>query len=131
MQGIYQRKKNNKYLLPTAVYNHTIWQIRDYKRLKETLAVIPQESPAPPDGMPKAKGAVSDPIYAKMLKIETIRRVTDAIEESLLLIPPEYRKGVWESVTERKRFPDDADRSTYGRYKSKFIYGVATKLNYI
>ena len=128
---MYQRQKNNKYILPTAVYNHTIWQIRDYKRLKEALTLIPQKSPAPPDGMPKAQGYTGDPTYEKVLKMEDIRRVTDAIEEELLLIPPEYRKGVWESIQERKKFPDDADRSTYGRYKSRYVYGVAIRLNYI
>lgn len=131
MTGMYQRTKNNKYILPTAVYNHTIWQIRDYRRLKEALAAIPQESPAPPDGMPKAQGATSDPVYAKVAKMEDIRRVIDAIETELKAIPPEYRKGVWESIQERKRFPNDADRSTYGRYKSKFVFGVAQRLNYI
>lgn len=131
MTGEYQRQKNNRYILPAAVYNHTIWQIRDYKRLRETIALIPQESPAPPDGMPTAQGFTGDPTYQKAEKIEQIRRVTDIIEDELLNIPPEYRRGVWESIVERKRFPDDADRTTYGRYKSKYIYSVAVRLNYI
>ena len=131
MQGIYQRKKNNKYILPTAVYNHTIWQIRDYKRLKTALSLIPQESPAPPDGMPSAQGFTGDPTFEKAAKMEDIRRVTNAIEQELLMVPQEYRKGIWESITERKRFPDDADRTTYGRWKSKYVYGVAKRLNYL
>ena len=131
MRGLYQRKKNNKYILPNAVYNHTIWQIRDYKRLKQALALIPQESPNPPDGMPQAQGFTGDPVYQKVAKMEDIRKVTDAIEQELLQSPKEYRKGVWESITERKRFPDDADRSTYGRYKSKYVYSVAVRLNYL
>mgnify|MGYP003471714059 FL=1 len=129
--AMYQRRKNNKYILPNAVYNHTIWQIRDYKRLKQALALIPQESPAPPDGMPQAQGFTGDPVYQKVAKMEDIRKVTDAIEQELLQIPKEYRQGVWESITERKRFPDDADRSTYGRYKSKYVYSVAVRLNYL
>ena len=128
---MYQRKRNNKYILPTAVYNHTIWQIRDYKRLKEALALIPQESPDPPDGMPKSSGFTSDPVYDKVSRMEDIRRVLDAIEKEMEQIPSEYRRGVWENIQSQKRFPDDADRSTYGRYKSKFVYGVAIRLNYI
>lgn len=131
IKGIYQRQKNNKYILPTAVYNHTIWQIRDYKRLKEALALIPHESPAPPDGMPRSQGFTGDPTFNKVAKMEAISRVTNAIEAELEKIPAEYRKGVWLSIQERRRFPDDADRSTYGRYKSQFVYGVAVKLNYI
>lgn len=129
--GIYQRQKNNRYILPNAVYNHTIWQIRDYRRLKEALELIPHESPDPPDGMPRASGFTSDPTYEKVAKMQAIRMVTDAIEDELLKIPAEYRKGVWESIQDRKRFPDDADRSTYGRYKSKYVYCVANRLNYI
>ena len=128
---MYQRKKNNKYILPAAVYNHTIWQIRDYKRLKETMAMIPQESPAPPDGMPTGQGFTGDPTFRKVAKMEDIRRVTDAIEKALEEIPKEYRKGVWENIQFQKRFPDDADRTTYGRYKSKMVYGVAVRLNYL
>ena len=131
MAGEYQRQKNNKYILPTAVYNHTIWQIRDYRRLKEALAAIPQESPEPLDGMPRGRGGVGDPVYAKAVKMAAIRRVVDAIESELKAIPSEYRRGVWESIQERKRFPNDADRSTYGRYKSKYVYSVAVRLNYI
>ena len=131
MAGEYQRQKNNQYILPTAVYNHTIWQIRDYRRLKEALADIPQESPESPDGMPRGRGGVGDPVYAKAVKMAAIRRVVDAIESELKAIPSEYRRGVWESIQERKRFPNDADRSTYGRYKSKYVYSVAVRLNYI
>lgn len=131
VKGMYQRQKNNRYILPTAVYNHTIWQIRDYKRLKEALALIPHESPLPPDGMPRSQGFTGDPTYNKVVKMEDIRRVTDAIETELERIPSEYRKGVWESIQDRKRFPQDADRTTYGRYKSQFVYGVAVRLNYI
>jgi hypothetical protein len=128
---MYQRQKNNKYILPQAVYNHTIWKIRDYKRLKAAHAAILQESPAPPDGMPRAQGFTGDPTFEKVRKMEDIRRVTDVIEQELKAIPPEYRKGIWDNIQEQKRFPDDADRSTYGRYKSRFVYGVATRLNYV
>lgn len=99
--------------------------------MKTALALIPQESPAPPDGMPTAQGFTGDPTFEKTAKMEDIRRVTDAIEQELLMVPPEYRKGIWESITDRKRFPDDADRTTYGRWKSKYVYGVAKRLNYI
>jgi hypothetical protein len=81
--------------------------------------------------MPQAQGFTGDPVYQKVAKMEDIRKVTDAIEQELLQIPKEYRQGVWESITERKRFPDDADRSTYGRYKSKYVYSVAVRLNYL
>ena len=47
----YQRKKT-KYSLPTAVYHQTLWQIRDYYRLRELRDEILGSSAGPPDGMP-------------------------------------------------------------------------------
>ena len=37
MSRDYQRQRNNKYLLPNTVYHKTIWTIRDYYRVKESL----------------------------------------------------------------------------------------------
>ena len=95
---MYQR--SGKYMLPKAVYNHTVWQIRDYDRLKDL-----------------------DNDYA--------RHVVGAIDECLQGIPEEYRCGVWRNIQYRQRFPDDAGRATYGRYKSKYIHSVAKKLGYV
>ena len=126
----YQRKKG-KYTLPREVYRQTLWQIRDYDRLCQKYAETVTESPAPSDGMPRAKGITSDPTYQKAVKLEHIGRVLAAIEEALALVPPEYRKGVWNSVLYDTPYPFDADRTTYGRWKSKFVYTVAEKLNFI
>lgn len=109
MTGIYQRQRKNKYILPTAVYNHTIWQIRDYRRLKEALVILPPDDEA----------------------VDGIKRITDVIEAGINEVPAEYRRGVWDSIQERKRFPLDADRSTYGRYKAMFVRYVAERLNYV
>lgn len=129
VQGIYQRRKNNKYILPTAVYNKTIWQIRDYHRLKEAQNDIIYQQGAS-DGTPKAS-AVGDPTFNKAVKLEHVRNIVGVIEEALQEIPREYRRGVWDSVQYRSPYPVDADRSTYGRLKSKFVYTVAKRLDYI
>lgn len=129
VKGIYQRWKNNKYILPTAVYNKTIWQIRDYYRLKEAQDDIIYQQGAP-DGTPRAS-TVGDPTYNKALKLEHVRNIVGVIEVALQEIPQEYRRGVWDSVQYRSPYPIDADRSTYGRLKSKFVYTVARRLDYI
>ena len=126
----YQRKRG-KYTLPREVYLQTLWQIRDYHRLKDMYDAVAEESPAPSDGMPRTKGITSDPTYQKAVKLEHIGRVILAIETARDMVPEEYRPGVWASVMYREPYPIDADRTTYGRWKSKFVYTVAEKLNFI
>ena len=126
----YQRRKD-KYILPTAVYHQTLWQIRDYHRLREEYAAVAEERPGPSDGMPRGKGGTSDPTFQKAVKLEQIGRVLSAIDTAKAMIPDEYREGVWRSVMYREPYPIDADRTTYSRWKSKFVYTVAEKLNFI
>lgn len=125
----YQRQ-TGKYILPREVYNQTIWLIRDYNRLKAEAEAILDESPAPADGMPKNPG-VSDPVVAKALKRERIKVKVDAIETEIERVPTEYRSGVWNNIIYRRPFPNDASRSTYGMWKSRFVCGVAVKMDYI
>lgn len=126
----YQRKKNNKYHLPHEVYNATLWTIRDYARLKESAQAILEESPPPPDGQPKA-GGCKGTIELKALKRETYLTKIKAIEKAIEIIPPEYRKGIWDNIMIYKRYPDDAAKSTYGVYKARFIFLVAENLKMI
>lgn len=123
----YQRKKNNKYILPTPLYNQIIWQIRDYYRLKEQYNSIPTEgkSVSDIDGMPHGKVSGDDGMVnmvEKMQRLSTIIKIIDKERDS---IPEEYRQGVWNNIMYRMAYPDDADRTTYARWKSRMIYNVA------
>ena len=129
IKGIYQRQKNNRYILPTAVWNKTIWQIRDYYRLKEARDDIIYQRGAD-DGMPHGSGT-ADPTFRKAEKLARVQDVVKVIEDALEQIPQEYRKGVWDSVQFRSPYPQDADRTTYSRMKARFVYTVARKLDYI
>lgn len=130
MTADYQRKKD-KYILPTAVYHQTLWQIRDYYRLKDLYDSVAEERPGPSDGMPRGRGGTSDPTFQKAVKLQEIGKIIRAIEGSRDQVPEEYRKGVWRSVMFREPFPLDAGRATYGRWKSRFVYGVAVALHFI
>lgn len=127
----YQRKKG-KYVLPTSeLYNLVIWQIRNYYRFKDMAdAIREQKASGMGDGMPH--GSVSpDGVLNKAIRCIEYSNVTDAIDKALNQIPTEYKRGVWNNILYRSAFPMDADRSTYVRYKSKFIYQVAEELNLI
>ena len=114
----YQRQKGNRYILPRTLYHQTVWQIRDYYRLKEQADAILEESPPPPDGQPHGT-SIGDQVAVKAIRL---------IEKEKQMIPKEYRDGVWNNILFGTAYPDDADRSTYGRYKSKFVYSVARGL---
>lgn len=120
----YQRQKNNKYILPRAQYHRTLWLIRDYYRLKEEAEYGIQTTPDPPDGMPRGT-AISDPTADKAIALGRLLDIIHLIERERDAIPEEYRRGVWENVMYGTAYPRDADRSTYGRIKSRFVYGVA------
>ena len=126
-----QSTRNNKYLLPTPVYHQTIWLIRDYARMIEQMNDILLSSPAPADGQPRGSRSyrVSETTI-KVEKRETLRKKTTAIESALKIIPEEYRKPIWDNIQERKPYPLYADRTTYCRWKSRFIYNVAINADY-
>ena len=125
----YQRKKNNKYILPSAVYHQTIWAIRDYYRMKQEANDILTETPSALDGMPHG-GRSADIVTRKAIRREKLINKISAIDAALSDIPREYQKPIWKNIMYGLPFPPYADRSTYGRNKSKFIAGVAERLGF-
>lgn len=103
----YQARKT-KYILPRTVYHQTVWRIRDYYRMKERA-----EETQEPEKRRRYQ--------------EWVEKVDDALQR----LPEEYRRAVWENIQHGQAFPLDADRSTYGRYKSKFIFFVAERFDLI
>jgi hypothetical protein len=126
----YQRKKNNKYVLPASVYNQTIWLIRDYQRMKDEAESLLTQSAAVNDGMPHGSPSPNG-VVNRVIQRDKYLEKCKAIEEAFASIPPEYRQGVSDSILYRTRYPDNADRSTYARHKSRVIYLVAFKLGMI
>lgn len=126
----YQPEKHNEYYLDKTLYRSTLAVIRDYDRLRMEYKAILEESPAPPDGMPRGT-KVSDPTGRTAIRREEISKKLDAVEEAIKVVPKEYRLGVWNAIVNYSRYPRDADKSTYWRYKAKFVYHVAKNLYWI
>jgi hypothetical protein len=124
----YQREKNNKYKLPTALYNQTIWQIRDYYRLMDEYEsiIVESRSPSDMDGMPHGQPS-KDGMDRKIIKMENISKIVGIIREEKEAIPEEYRQAVWNNILYRTGYPNSADRTTYARWKSRMIYNVAKR----
>lgn len=123
----YQRKKNNKYILPTAVYHQTLWIIRDYYRMKEEANAILTESSSALDGMPHGDRS-EDVVTKKAIRREKLVAKISAIDAALSDIPPEYRMPIWKNILYGTPYPTYADRTTYGRNKSRFVSRVAERL---
>lgn len=123
----YQPKKN-KYILPNALYNQILWQIRDYYRIKDEYNSIPEEmkSPSDNDGLPHGSPSF-DGMDKKIIRMDRLRAWIEVIEVERNEIPIEYRSGVWDHIMYRKPYPDVADRSTFSRYKSRLIYNIAVR----
>ena len=127
MSKDYHPKRNNsKYLLPAPVYFKVIWEIRDYYRMKDMADAILEESPPPSDGMPHGTPS-PDGVYNKASRRMYITMILDIIDDELVSIPKEYRRGVWNNIMYKTSFPKDANRGTYSRYKSRMIYNIAQR----
>ena len=122
--------KHTRDIRPHAVYMKTIYQIRDYYRLKENLEDIIDEHPDPrqPHVSGTRKGSV---VEAKAKRREKDKAIVDGIDKALQTLPKEYRHGVWQAVMYNSSYPDDAARRTYSRHKARFIIMVARNLGFI
>lgn len=130
MGKIYQPARHG-HILPTCLYNQTIWAIRSADQLRTELATIglPSSPAGRLDGMPRGTGT-GDPTYKAATRRAEADRIISAVDEALEEIPAEYRRGVYENVVKRWQFPRDAARSTYSRHKQMFVYSVARNLDW-
>ena len=103
------------------------------------------ESPAPPDGMPRASGT-SDPTFSKASVLATVNTKIEAIEQTISSLRGKYADtytgepfDAYESFLDyavfcyyRSRPERDAAPSykTWRRYRAEFIWNVAKKLNF-
>lgn len=122
----YQSRYNS---LPHNRYMQVIYLVRDYDGMKAEYNALIDESPDPPDGMPRGTG-VSDPTGSKAVRLEELGRRIHAVDAGLGLIPEEYRKSVWNNVV--YRIPYDTRYTSYrtfGYWKHKMIMRIASELH--
>ena len=125
----YYAPKKGKYILPRDLYMQVIFMIKDYDRMKETAEDLLEETSSP-DGQPRGN-SISDTVASKAIKRETLLAKIKAIDESFNDCPIEYRQGVRNNITDRTRYPCDADRKTYTRQKGRVIYNIAKRLYWV
>ena len=127
----YQPKTESKYCLPHDLDMRTIYLVRGYDRIKLEHDSIPGGSPAPPDGMPRGQN-IGHPTEREALKMAALLDDLRAVEKSLEMLPPEYRRPVFENVAHRARasaFP--MSRRTMSRMRAIFLWNVAWRKGWI
>lgn len=126
----YQRTKNNPHLLPHNVYMQCLYAVRDYDRMKKEMQDILFASPGASDGMPRGS-TIGNPTSNKAIKRESLQQRCEAIEQALLMIPLEYRRGVMNNILYQCGYPADAGEATYQRWRQRFLHHVAENSNFI
>lgn len=117
----------NQYQLPHPIRMQVIWLVRDYERMKNQYNDLMEKSPGPSDGQPRGTGTTDTVSETAMRRAELSEKIK-AVEDAYSGIPEEYRRGVWDNVTYRARYPSDAGIATYKRQRKKFLYRVAKNL---
>jgi len=126
MPKIYQLLKGNPYVLPENLYRQILYLIKDYDRIKLQWSEELYTSPGR-DGGPRGS-RISDPTFSKALKRLRLEEDLKAMDKALTQIPEEYREHVINHSRYGIRFPDWADRKTWFKYQSKYIFHVAENL---
>lgn len=123
----YQRK--NQWTIPADMWMKTIWTIRGYSRYRDEVDGLLGLSAVNSDGQPHTRGP-GDPTFRQAAELmeNYSYQMIKIIDDSLTLIPVEYRKGVWNNIQYRTKYPDDAARNTYGHWKQVFVVAVAMRI---
>lgn len=126
----YQRKKNNPYYLPKTLYRRVLAVIRDYDRQREEINDV-LFGTADRDGIAVAGGMPGKPTENAAVRLAQYENDTEAVEQALFHIPEEYRKAVLDNIRYGERFPDTAAYRTWLRWRHRFVWYVAEKLNLV
>lgn len=116
--------------LPPHVYGWVMATIEGYEMMKIEYDEILEKSPAPPDGQPRG-GNMSKTIEESAIRRCDLAKKLEAVEQSLVMVPEEYRLGLWNNLAHKTPYPAQADRTTYWRYKVKFLRGIAKRMHWI
>lgn len=116
--------------LPPHVYGWVMATIEGYENMKAEYDEMLERSPAPPDGQPRGSNNANS-IEESAIRRGDLAKKLKAVEQSLIMIPEEYRSGVWNSLAYKAPYPTQADRTTYWRYKVEFLRGIAKRMNWI
>lgn len=106
----------------------TLWFIREYPKLKEKYDNLLGQSPAM-DGQPRGTG-IGDPTGRVAAQSAELSLQLMAIKDGLRAIPEEYQRHIFLNIVDRVPFPDYANRKTWKKWKQRYVYAVALRMNW-
>ena len=123
----YNPQKPREYHLEQYLYLRVLHTVRDYPRMIEKVNEVLYGG-GNNDGMPNSND-VSKPTEKKAIAIAETQDTLNAIDKALKQIPIEYRHYIFENVVYGTAYPlDYADKSTWSRWRVRFLYFVAENL---
>jgi len=126
---LYQKTKNNPYLLPHNLYMKITYLIRDYDRMNNIQQDLLLASG---DNMVRVKNSArSSPTEYIAIRIGEITRQCAAVEKALDQIPPEYINGLLNNICKNYPYPYTAHYNTYRYNRYKLMYLIAKELGEI
>lgn len=112
--------------LPRAVYHQCEWILRDYDRLVQMVARVPQIDASANEVVFFAGDSAG--LTPKSVIDEAESKIR-SIENALETLPEEYREAVFEYYVHGNRLPDEAAENTWKKWKRAFIEELARGLN--
>lgn len=107
-----------------------LWLIRDYANIKARRDAYDGFSAGEQDGQPRAHNPHST-VEGQAIHRAALSAQLDAVDKAFEKIPPEYRRGIWEAITERKRYPDTAGLKTWKRWRQRALWYTALYAGYL
>lgn len=107
-----------------------LWLIRDYPNIKAKVDDMDGFGSGASDGGPRSTVPHSTTQDVAIRRADLSWQL-DIVDKAMLIVPEEYRRGIWENIQRRERFPETATLKTWKRWKQRFIYFVALYAGYI
>ncbi|MBQ3578737.1 MAG: hypothetical protein IJK59_03530 [Firmicutes bacterium] len=102
-----------------------LWLIRDYPHIKARLEELDgYGTGGASDGQPRAHDPKS-PVEVLAIKRAALSAQLKPIEKAFDEIPEEYRKGLWEAITARRRYPPYATVRTWKKWRQRLLWYTA------
>lgn len=107
-----------------------LWLIRDYRNVRVKLDALDGFEAPDNDGQPRAHNPRST-VEEIAIERAALSGQLSAVDKAFERIPPEYRRGIWEAITERRRYPDTAGLKTWKRWRQRVLYYTALFAGFI
>ena len=107
-----------------------LWLIRDYPRIKARLDALDGISSGPQDGQPRAHEPHSA-VEADAIRRAELSAQLSSVDRAFEKVPPEYRKGLWDNIVNRRYYPDTAGIKTWKRWRQRLLWYVAKYAGFI